>query len=141
MIVMTGSCDCGNLTLRLFTTLSPEQVTPRACDCSFCLKHGAMYVSDSSGRLRIDVRKEEYLGKYRQGSRTAEFLFCKRCAVLVAVVAEREGTMSGAVNARCMDDFDGFGEPEVVSPRKLTKEEKMARWDAAWIKDVAIKVD
>lgn len=138
---MTGSCDCGNLTLRFSTTLLPEQITPRACDCSFCLKHGAMYVSDPPGRLRIHVKKEEDLGHYRQGSETCEFLFCKECAVLVAVVLEGEKKMIGALNARCMDDFEGFGESEVVSPRKLSKAEKIARWEEAWVKDVAINID
>lgn len=100
-----------------------------------------MYVSDPSGQMRISVKREEDLGRYRQGSETCELLFCKECAVLVAVVFEEEEKMIGGLNARCMDEYDEFGEPEVVSPRKLSKQEKIERWQKVWIRDVTINID
>lgn len=138
--VLRGGCHCGNLSLSFFTTLSPSSFNPRACDCSFCSKHAAMYVSDPSGRLLIDVKENDGLGKYRQGSKTADFMFCRDCGVLVAVICEREGIVSGAVNARCLNEYESFGEPVIVSPQKLTKEEKTARWETIWTNNVQIRV-
>src|SRR5688572_33172462 len=99
---MKGSCHCGNLSISFFTNLRPADVRPRRCDCSFCTKHDAQYVSDPAGRLRIDVKESDALAKYRQGSGTADFLVCRNCGVLVGVVWERDGRISGAVNARCL---------------------------------------
>jgi len=99
-----------------------------------------MYVSDPSSRLVIDVKRIEALGKYRQGSKTVDLLFCKECGVLVAVVWEREGGASGAVNARCLNEYESLGEPVIVSPQKLNKAEKTARWETLWTKDVQVRV-
>lgn len=99
-----------------------------------------MYVSDPSGRLLIDVKESDGLGKYRQGSKTADFVFCKHCGVLIAVISERERMVSGAVNARCLNEYESFGEPVIVSPQKLSKEEKTARWETVWTRNVQIRV-
>lgn len=138
---LRGSCHCGNLSLSFFTTLPPTSFNPRACDCSFCSKHAAMYVSDPSGRLIINVRDSNGLGKYQQGSQTIDLIFCRNCGVLVAAICEKEGTILGTINARCLDEYEGFGEPVVVSPQTLSKEEKTTRWDAIWIKEVQLNVD
>lgn len=45
---------------------------PRACDCDFCRKHGAAYISDPQGAVRIQVKDAQQLGRYRQGSGIAE---------------------------------------------------------------------
>jgi hypothetical protein len=99
-----------------------------------------MYVSDPSGRLQIDVKRGNALGRYRQGSNTVDLLFCSSCGILVAVVWEEKGKISGAVNARCLNEYESFGEPVIVSPQKLSKDEKTARWDSIWTKDVQINV-
>ena len=44
--------------------------------------------------------------RYRQGSNTAEFLFCGYCGILVAVIFEHDAHIHGAVNARCLDASD-----------------------------------
>jgi hypothetical protein len=99
-----------------------------------------MYVSDPSGRLEIDVKRSDALGKYRQGSKTAELLFCSDCGIVVAVIREEKGRVSGAVNVRCLNEYESFGEPVIVSPQKLSKEEKTARWETIWTRDVQISI-
>ena len=138
--VLKGGCHCGNLSLSFITALSPSSFNPRACDCSFCTKHGAMYASDPSGRLQIDVKRSDALGKYQQGSETADLLFCSNCGVLVAVIWEEKGRVSGAVNVRCLNEYESFGKPVIVSPQKLSKDEKTARWGTIWTKDVQISI-
>ena len=48
-------------------TRPPEAYNPRACDCDFCSKHGAAYVSDPKGALRIRLKEEGQTSRYRQG--------------------------------------------------------------------------
>lgn len=126
MPTYTGGCHCGSLSLCYTTGQEAADVRPRACDCSFCTRHAASYVSDPSGRLELNCG--EHLQRYRQGEERADFLICGRCGVLLAVTHEN----LGAVNARCLDQFGGFGQPQAVSPQKLSAEEKLARWRANW---------
>ncbi len=124
---MTGGCHCGAITIELDTALAAAQLNPRACDCSFCEKHGAAYISDPDGRLAI---AGSGIREYRQGSENARFLLCGQCGVLVAVVFDAETGRYGAVNARCIDA--AFGPPRAVSPQKLDPDEKKRRWVELW---------
>lgn len=98
----SGACHCGRLQVRFTTLLAAERLVPRACDCSFCQKHGAAYVSDPRGALRMTLPAG--LAPYRQGAGNAQFHVCDRCGVLVAVTYENEaGRRFGTVNVRCLD--------------------------------------
>jgi len=133
-----GSCHCARLTLRYETAQSPADTHPRACDCSFCRKHGAAYLSDPAGSLSLIEREPGSRREYRQGSENARFQVCGHCGALVAVLFEHEGRRYGAVNALCIDGDPGFGEFVAVSPQKLNPDEKIARWLQAWVPDVAV---
>src|SRR5690348_18095264 len=61
----------------------PGSYHPRACDCDFCRKNAAAYVSDPQGSLGIRVQDARCLGNYRQGSGVAECIFCAKCGVLI----------------------------------------------------------
>lgn len=130
-----GGCHCGGLSVRLSVTPALSEIHPRACDCSFCCKHGAAWVSDPAGQLRIEAQ-ESLLRSYRQGSESARFLVCGSCGVLVAVVLEHQATTYGAVNTRCLDGAPAFGDAVSVSPRLLGPSDKVARWQQVWIPDV-----
>jgi hypothetical protein len=132
---LKGGCHCGRIRVELATSIRPEDFHPRACDCSFCTKHGAAYVSDPQGRLR--VLGSGMLAEYRQGSGTARMLLCRACGVLVAAVFEEDGRLYGTVNAKCLEDAV-FGAPQTVSPRTLDVDGKKARWARLWTPDVEI---
>lgn len=133
-----GGCHCGQLRMTFSTALDPASIIPRACDCSFCQKHGAAYVSDPAGQLSVIMQSADALRRYRQGSNTAEFLLCDRCGVLVAVVFEHDTRMYGAVNARALEEPTGFGTAIPASPQLLAPGEKIARWSQLWIPDVEL---
>lgn len=135
---LQGSCHCARLALRYETTQAPADTHPRACDCSFCRKHGAAYLSDPAGALSITEREPGSRREYRQGSENARFQVCGHCGVLVAVVFEHEERLYGAVNANCLDGDPGYAERVDVSPQRLSAEEKIARWLQAWIPDVTV---
>ncbi len=120
-------------------TAELSSYSPRACDCDFCHKHKAAYLSDRNGKLKIYVKNEVDLSKYQQGNRIANFLICKKCGVLVGVYSEKEGRLYAAVNSNAVDGRTNFGQETVVSPKKLSANEKIQRWQDNWFSDVKIK--
>lgn len=138
--LLKGACHCGKVRFEFRTAMSPAEFTPRACDCSFCLKHGASYLSDPDGSVSIQAKGSDTIGEYRQGSGSARFLVCRSCGVLVAVVFDGDAGRYGAVNSRCIEDGVVFGVPQVVSPQKLSGEEKRRRWAKLWTPGVKLQV-
>ena len=136
----TGGCHCGNIALEIELTEPPGAFRPRACDCDFCRKHAAAYLSDPRGRLTIRVERGSDLGRYRQGDGLADFLFCRRCGVLAGVTRMDGSRLRGAVNARAVLDLAGIGPETPVSPKTLSAEAKTERWKGIWFSDVTLRV-
>ncbi|WP_026802643.1 GFA family protein [Arenimonas oryziterrae] len=136
--ILHGSCHCGRLRIAFDTGVALADFAPRACDCAFCRKHGAAYISDPAGRLTV-IADEGALKRYRQGSHTADFLICGECGVLVAVTFEDDGRRFGAVNAGCLDEASVFAAAVNASPQSLTAEQKVLRWRQLWIPDVVFE--
>jgi hypothetical protein len=132
MPTLTGSCHCQRLQLTLQRSLQPAETSPRACDCSFCQAHAAAWLSDPQGELVVTASEADALGRYRQGSESAEFLLCRHCGVLVAVVFPTDEGMRGAVNVRCLANADDFAATQPVSPQQLPPEERRERWRRLW---------
>lgn len=138
MRAIPGGCHCGELELEFATAKDLAGFHPRACDCTFCRRHGATWLSDAEGRLRISEQASGMLRDYRQGSETARFILCARCGVCVAVIFEEGARRYAAVNANCLDSASNFGEAVAASPQSLSAAEKIARWKALWIADVVV---
>ncbi|MGH8049414.1 MAG: GFA family protein [Arenimonas sp.] len=137
MISLQGGCHCEAVKIE-FSTANPVSSThPRACDCSFCQKHGAAYLSDSHGALLIACNSSEDLLSYRQGSENAQFLMCVHCGVLVAVIFHQDAIVYGAVNAKCLDRFAEFSATETSSPQLLDATDKVSRWTKLWVTNVS----
>ena len=139
MHTVTGGCYCGSVLLKMRLTRAPASYNPRACDCGFCRKHAAAYVSDDRGALEIEIGVIGDKGSYRQGSEAADCVLCRRCGVLIGVTCEIEGRSYGAVNVRCLDSAVTFGPELAVSPKQLSAAEKLQRWRGLWFPDVVVR--
>lgn len=139
MTEMKGSCYCGNISVHISCQKTPEHLTPRACDCGFCTMNGAAWVSVKDATMKITIQNEAALSLFEQGSESARFWLCQRCGVVTAVTCDIEGTRKGAFNARIMNCFDDFAPTEPASPKTLSKEEKLDRWNKLWIGNVKVK--
>lgn len=135
---VNGGCHCGNIVAELGLPHAPDTYNPRACDCDFCRKHCASYVSDPKGSLLIRIKDEQNAGRYRQGSGTAELLFCRNCGVLVSVLYRNEGQLFGAVNSKAVEGPSPFGAEQTVSPKTLSPDRKVKRWQDIWFADVRV---
>jgi hypothetical protein len=133
-----GGCHCGNVTVQVQLTLPAASYRPRVCDCSFCRKHGAAYLSDPEGSLLLKVREAGKLGSYRQGSALAEMLVCRRCGVLLGALCRENDATYGVVNCRVLDAADEFGTEQSVSPQTLPPEQKLQRWRQLWFARVTL---
>jgi len=134
---LAGGCHCGNIVLTVGLTFAPHSCHPRACDCEFCCKHGAAWVSDAQGSLMIRIAAAHDAGRYTQGAGLAEMLLCRRCGVLVAALWQGHH-LYGVVNARALDARDEFAPAQPVSPQQLSPEAKVSRWQSIWFADVQL---
>ena len=110
MLAYSGGCHCGALNITFETTVAPELLQRRACQCSFCRSHGVVSVSDPDGALRIDA-KADALVRYRFGLKTADFLICARCGVYVVSVFGDDEEMWGVVNVNALHERTLFTSP------------------------------
>ncbi len=104
----SGGCHCGNIGVRLRLSRAPEAMPLRSCSCSFCRSHGTRTVSDRDGSVEITASDRSLVERYRFGSRTADYLLCRRCGVYVGAVCETGSGLRAVVNVNCLDDRAAF---------------------------------
>jgi hypothetical protein len=133
MTLLRGSCHCGNLEVQLETALEPAQLKLRACDCTFCRKHGVRSVMDPKGRARIGVREPGQLTRYQFGLRTSEFFVCKRCGAYAGAVLSEPGGAWAVLNANLLADQSLLpATTESASYGSETAESRSARRRQQW---------
>ena len=130
---MTGRCHCGNIAIRFDASVDPRALPLRACDCTFCRRHGARTTADPAGRVRIEIRDPGEISRYRWGLATADFLVCRRCGVYAAAVLN-EGAQSWAtVNTLIFDDQSSFQREAVpVSYEGESVSDRIERRKRSW---------
>jgi hypothetical protein len=103
-----GGCHCGNIRVQLTLSCAPDQIPLRSCSCSFCRAHGTRTLSDRDGLAEITVADWSLAEKYRFGSRTADYVLCRRCGVYVGAVCETGSGLRAVINTNCLDDRAAF---------------------------------
>ncbi|MBF7731691.1 aldehyde-activating protein [Pseudomonas sp. N040] len=111
---------------------APGTYCPRACDCSFCRRHEAAYLSDPKGRVVIRTETAANLNIARQGAELAEFLFCAACAQLLGAHWQDGAQHYACVNAQALFARESLGNVVAASPGQLSAEQKIERWKALW---------
>ncbi len=111
MTTYTGSCHCGSVQFEVDADID----LVRSCDCSICLKRGALNYRVQKENLCL-LTPWENLTLYQWGSRTAEDYFCRKCGILPfrrpsnpSPQELREGMKpfdAWAVNVRCLENID-----------------------------------
>lgn len=140
-MVITGRCHCGNIGFTLDWQPEPAEISARACGCSFCVKHGGVWTSCPTGRLRVTVRRPERVSRYTFGTGTAEFHVCSDCGIVPVVTSAIEGRLYAVVSVNAFENVEAArikrspasfdGESEAV---------RLARRQRNWIGDVELKV-
>ncbi|MDR3445230.1 MULTISPECIES: GFA family protein [Dyella] len=132
-----GQCHCGNIAYTLDWEPDPTEIPARACDCSFCTKHGAVWTSVPDGLLRISVRDPAAVNHYAFGTSTANFHICRQCGVVPLVTCTVDDRLYAVVNVNTLGNVD----PALLHHRSASFSEedvgsKLARRQANWIANV-----
>jgi hypothetical protein len=104
----SGGCHCGNVSVALRLSRPPEQMPLRSCSCTFCRSHGTRTVSDREGVVEVTAADWSLVERYRFGSRTADYLLCRRCGVYIGAFCETSAGLRAVVNVNCVADRAAF---------------------------------
>jgi len=99
-MLIRGKCHCGNISFSLTWDPDPTQIPARACDCTFCQKHGGVWTSNPRGALEVALKDRSRVSRYAFGTETAEFLVCARCGI-VGPHRAFSPALGGVVCERC----------------------------------------
>ena len=140
MTVHAGSCHCGAVT---FTYASDAPLAVRACQCSFCRKHGSRNVSDPQGQG--EIASTQPLTRYRFGLGITDFLLCPTCGSYVAAVMAHGDQWLGTFNLNCFDNPQPEiqAEPIVYDAEDSGDriERRRKRWTPISITEPASRID
>ena len=139
-MIVRGRCHCGNISFALDWAPDPSEIPARACDCTFCQKHGGVWTSKPDGRLRVQVREPSHVSQYAFGTGTAQFHVCARCGIVPVVTSEIDGRLYAVVSVNVFEGVD----PALLkrAPVSFDAEDesvRLARRKRNWIRDVVFE--
>lgn len=125
------SCHCGAVSVCFESTEPLSTMRPRACQCDHCRMQGARYLSDPNGWVEVRADNPDAFFRYQFGMKTADFLSCKRCGVLVGSVCSTEHGPRMVINANLFLDIETADTMATDSSDEIL-DERNARREAAW---------
>jgi len=136
-MLIHGRCHCGNIAFSLAWEPDPPEIPARACDCSFCTKHGGVWTSNPKGALEVSIRDRSLVSVYAHGTRTADFHVCSRCGIVPVVTSRIDGRLYAVVSVNAFEGVD----PSLLrrAPASFEgegKDSRLARRERNWIPDV-----
>jgi hypothetical protein len=138
-MLINGKCHCGNIAFELDWHESPPKIPARACECSFCVKHGGVWTSNPKSRLAVVIREPSLVSKYAFGSRTAVFHVCARCGTVPLVTSEIANRLYAVVNVNALENMEeSWLDRAAANFEGEDVESRLARRKRNWIADVRI---
>jgi hypothetical protein len=132
MRTLNGACHCGALTVRLETSLAAAELPVRFCGCSYCQKHGALWVADPGGRANIESARDA-AATYHFGHRTADFVFCSRCGALIAAACKIDDQDLAVVNLNALEErLSADAQPPTADYEGESGSDRLARRAERW---------
>jgi hypothetical protein len=102
-MLIPGGCHCGNISFRLDWTPDPAEIPARACDCSFCVKHGGVWTSCPGGALQVRVKQPDQVSVYAFETKTADFHVCSTCGIVPVVTSRIDGRLYAVVSVNAFE--------------------------------------
>jgi hypothetical protein len=91
-------------------------------------------ISDPQGLFEVRADDWSLVERYRFGTRTCDFLICRRCGVFIAAVTERDEGVRAVVNVNCLDDRGRFtANPTMHEFQGEAIDNRLARRAANWM--------
>ena len=99
-------CHCGRVR---FSFRSPEITTGVRCDCSLCVRRGAVlssrYIPAADFTPHEDPRD---LGNYLWNEKVLNNYFCKTCGIFTYIADGEDGKDGYRVNLGCVEGIDAL---------------------------------
>ena len=120
-----ASCHCGSVRFK-FTT--EDITTGRRCNCSICVRKGAVMSSRYFRPHEVEVEGTENLTVYRFGDKDVNHCFCRTCGIspfstVGSVPADYDGPARPGdyrINLGCVHDIDALAlHIEVINGKAL----------------------
>ena len=127
-----GACHCGAIHVRLALTKPAEELQTRSCQCGFCIRQGAVTVSDPAGRAVIEIHAGHF-STYQFATKSAVSLICGNCGVYAGVLLQEGERFWSVANTRglAIPEFrDRAGVP--MHYEHETVAERIARRKLRW---------
>jgi hypothetical protein len=138
-MLINGSCHCGNIALALDWPGDTPEIPARACDCTFCRKHGGVWTSNPRAALAVTIRDERLVSRYAFGTRTATFHVCAQCGTVPMVTCDMDGGRYAVVNVNALESVqEAWLRRGAASFDGEDTASRLARRKRNWIADVRI---
>jgi len=134
-----GKCHCGNIEFSLDWPGASLAIPTRACDCSFCVKHGGVWTSNPQCALVAAIKEPALVSKYTFGTQTAIFHVCSRCGAVPFVTSEIDNHVYAVVNVNLFENVPRSRLQQAVA--NFDGEDvdaRLARRKRNWISNVRI---
>lgn len=132
-----GSCHCRNITFSLRWDPDPAEIPARACDCTFCTKHGGVWTSNPKGSLRVSIEDPSQVSEYVFGTRTAKFHVCSKCGIVPVVTSTIDDHLYAVVSVNAFENVDAsMLKRASASFDAESQDTRLARRVRNWIADV-----
>ena len=105
-IAITGGCHCGGIQYRLSWPVSAQQIPARSCSCSYCTRFAATWTSHPEARLNVMFGTRDQEVRYRFGTQTADFIFCRGCGLLCLAISRIDEHDYAVVNINTFSPQD-----------------------------------
>lgn len=135
---LSGNCHCGNINFTFDTNKDIKELVPRVCQCTLCRRHGARYISDPEGQVKLHFKDRKVVSYYRFGHGTSDFIICRNCGVLVMALCDIEGRTRAVINIKSMLDYSFPTVPINTNFDAETVEERLARRARNWTGHVTV---
>jgi len=128
-----GDCHCGAAGFVYRTAIPPERWSVRACQCSFCRRHGALSTSDPRGTLTFVEHEPGALTRYRFALKTADFLICRHCGVYLGAMMHTESGSYGIANVLALPGLlDQLPDPQPMVYDREGQAGRQSRREERW---------
>ncbi len=141
-MLISGRCQCGNISFILEWLPDPIEIPARACSCSFCATHAGVWTSCPSGKLQVRIKNPAQVRKHSFATETAQFHVCEGCGDVPLVTSQIEGQTFAVVNTHALQGIaPALLKHQSASFDGESAEARLARRRQHWIADVHIRED
>ena len=136
---LEGGCHCGAVRDALEWPESAA-IPARRCSSTYCTRFGGTWTSHPDARLDFGSPAAGLLARYRFGTGTADFCFCRHCGVMVAALDGNANRLKAVVNVRTLDAYDDITfERSDSCFDSESAEARLERRGRNWIRSVAFR--